>query len=83
MFFVCPTPEWHSIFTVTNRKDEDLWEDISNVGTRPNGPLGLRHRRLKMVMNSHHPTTKSRQWKEYFISFLFEGQIEFIYLYKH
>jgi hypothetical protein len=34
-FFECPTQEAHSKFSVTNQKDEDLWEEPSNTGTRP------------------------------------------------
>jgi len=28
--------ESDSEFSVTNQREEDLWEDLSNAGTRPN-----------------------------------------------
>jgi len=34
MIFECPVQESHSKFSVTNQKDEGLWEDPSNAGPK-------------------------------------------------
>jgi hypothetical protein len=35
MFFECTAQESYSKFFVINQKDENIWEDPSNAGSRP------------------------------------------------